>query len=84
MSPRIFEHLKDQRPGALGEIQLTDAIAALMKEEKVYAYKFKGKRYDIGDKFGYIKAILDIALEREDLKGDLFPYICELAKKKEC
>lgn len=84
LSPGIFEHLKDQRPGALGEIQLTDAIAALMKEEKVYAYEFKGKRYDIGDKFGYIKAILDIALEREDLKGDLFPYICELAQKKEC
>lgn len=81
LSPAIFERLQNQQPGALGEIQLTDAIAGLMKEENVYAYQFKGKRYDIGDKIGYIKAGLDFALEREDLKDKLMEYIRELAQK---
>ena len=60
LTPGIFEHLKDQKPGALGEIQLTDAIVKLMKEEKVHGYQFQGTRYDIGDKVGYLKAILDL------------------------
>lgn len=81
LSPAIFEHLKEQKPGALGEIQLTDAIASLMREEKVYAYQFTGKRYDIGDKIGYLKAILDFALERESLRQPLLDYIYELAEK---
>ena len=78
LSPGIFEHLSRQQPGALGEIQLTDAIAELMKKEKVYAYQFKGKRYDIGDKLGYLKAILDFALERDSLREALLGYIQEL------
>ena len=81
LTPGIFEHLKDQKPGALGEIQLTDAIVKLMKEEKVHAYQFQGTRYDIGDKVGYLKAILDFALERESLRKPLMDYICELAQR---
>lgn len=81
LTPGIFEHLKDQEPGALGEIQLTDAIVKLMKQEKVHGYQFKGTRYDIGDKVGYLKAILDFALERESLRKPLMDYICELAQR---
>lgn len=81
LTPGIFEHLKDQKPGALGEIQLTDAIVKLMKEEKVHGYQFQGTRYDIGDKVGYLKAILDFALERESLRKSLMDYICELAQR---
>lgn len=81
LTPGIFEHLKDQKPGALGEIQLTDAIVSLMKKEKVHGYQFKGTRYDIGDKVGYLKAILDFALERESLRKPLMDYICELAQR---
>lgn len=81
LTPGIFEHLKDQKPGALGEIQLTDAIVSLMKKEKVHAYQFQGTRYDIGDKVGYLKAILDFALERESLRKPLMDYICELAQR---
>ena len=81
LTPGIFEHLKDQQPGALGEIQLTDAIVSLMKKEKVHGYQFKGTRYDIGDKVGYLKAILDFALERESLRKPLMDYICELAQR---
>ena len=81
LTPGIFEHLKDQEPGALGEIQLTDAIVKLMKEEKVHGYQFQGTRYDIGDKVGYLKAILDFALERESLRKPLMDYICELAQR---
>ena len=81
LTPGIFEHLKDQEPGALGEIQLTDAIVSLMKKEKVHGYQFKGTRYDIGDKVGYLKAILDFALERESLRKPLMDYICELAQR---
>lgn len=81
LTPGIFEHLKDQKPGALGEIQLTDAIVSLMKKEKVHGYQFQGTRYDIGDKVGYLKAILDFALERESLRKPLMDYICELAQR---
>lgn len=81
LTPGIFEHLKDQEPGALGEIQLTDAIVKLMKQEKVHGYQFQGTRYDIGDKVGYLKAILDFALERESLRKPLMDYICELAQR---
>ncbi len=59
LSPRIFHHLASVQAGAGGEIQLTDGIAALLKEEKVLAYRFKGKRYDCGSKLGYLKAMVE-------------------------
>ena len=71
LTPEIFEMLETQEPGAGGEIQLTDAIDRLMDRQAVYAYDFEGNRYDVGDKFGFIKATIDFSLNREDLK-DLF------------
>ena len=73
--------MKTQTPGAGGEIQLTDSIRRLMELEKVYAYNFEGVRYDAGDKFGYVSAVIDFALEREDLKEKVLEH---LKKKLNC
>ena len=80
LTPRIFDILEKQKPGKGGEIQLTDAIRTLMDEENVYAYDFEGYRYDVGDKFGFVKATIDFALDREDLKENTLKYIKEIAK----
>ena len=84
LTPEIFDCIKKTSPGKGNEIQLTDAIRMLLKEEKrdVYAYKFKGKRYDAGDKLGYVKAIIDFALEREDLREEIGRYLREIEKKE--
>jgi UTP--glucose-1-phosphate uridylyltransferase len=71
LTPRIFEMLEQTTPGAGGEIQLTDAIAALLKEETVIAYPFEGKRYDCGSKEGYLEATVEYALSHAEL-GDSF------------
>lgn len=81
LNPSIFKLLKTQTPGAGGEIQLTDSIRRLMELEKVYAYNFEGVRYDAGDKFGYVSAVIDFALEREDLKEKVLEH---LKKKLNC
>lgn len=80
LTPEIFELLENQEPGANGEIQLTDSIRNLMISQAVYAYDFEGRHYDVGNKVEYIKAIIDFALEREDLHEQLQEYIKELAK----
>jgi UTP--glucose-1-phosphate uridylyltransferase len=67
LTPRIFELLEQTTPGAGGEIQLTDGIKALLKEEKVFGYTFEGKRFDAGDKFGMLQATVEFALKRPDL-----------------
>ncbi|HUZ04554.1 MAG TPA: UTP--glucose-1-phosphate uridylyltransferase GalU [Acidobacteriaceae bacterium] len=67
LTPRIFELLEKTPLGAGNELQLTDAIRSLLKHEKVYGYSFKGKRYDAGDKLGFLQATVQFALEREDL-----------------
>ena len=64
LTPRIFELLEQTTPGAGGEIQLTDGIKALLKEEKVFGYTFEGKRFDAGDKFGMLQATVEFALKR--------------------
>ena len=69
LTPRIFELLEETTPGAGGEIQLTDGIKALLKEEKVFGYTFEGKRFDAGDKFGMLQATVEFALKRRDF-GD--------------
>jgi UTP--glucose-1-phosphate uridylyltransferase len=71
LTPEIFDCIKQTSPGKGNEIQLTDAIKMLIEKEKkdVFAYKFKGKRYDAGDKLGYVKAIIDFALEKEEFSG---------------
>ena len=67
LTPEIFELLETQESGAGGEVQLTDAIKRLMDRQAVYAYDFEGVRYDVGDKFGFIKATIDFALDRDEL-----------------
>jgi UTP--glucose-1-phosphate uridylyltransferase len=81
LTPEIFDCIKKTSPGKGNEIQLTDAIRFLIEEEEVYGYAFTGKRYDAGDKVGYVKAIIDFALEREDLKDEIERYTLRKAKK---
>lgn len=79
--PEIFDCLKITPPGKGNEIQLTDAIRLLAEEEDVYGYAFDGTRYDAGDRIGYVKAIIDLALEREDLGEEIVRYIRNKARK---
>jgi len=78
LTPRIFTLLEETRPGAGGEIQLTDGIKALLKEEKVFGYTFKGKRYDAGDKFGMLQATVEFALKRPEFADKLRVYLKSL------
>lgn len=75
ITPEIFDILDKTKPGKGGEIQLTDALGELVKREAIYACSFEGKRYDIGDKFGFIQANIEYAFKREDLKEKLIPYL---------
>ena len=83
LTPEIFELLEKQEPGAGNEVQLTDAIDALNKTQRVFAREFKGKRYDVGDKFGFIKTSIDYALKHPQVKDDLKQYIIDLGKSLE-
>jgi len=78
LTPGIFEKLKTTPKGAGGEIQLTDAIAELRQDEKVYAYHFEGKRYDCGSKLGYLQANVEYGLMHEELGEDFKKYIKSL------
>lgn len=75
LTPSIFEHLEKIGRGSGGEIQLTDGIAALMREEAVYAYRFTGKRYDCGSKLGYLQATVEYALGHPSLGRDFRKYL---------
>jgi len=75
LTPRIFELLETTERGAGGEIQLTDAIAALLQEERVLAYRFEGKRYDCGSKLGYLEATVEYALKHDELREDFQAYL---------
>jgi UTP--glucose-1-phosphate uridylyltransferase len=79
LTPRVFTLLEETQPGAGGEIQLTDGIKALLKEEKVFGYTFEGKRFDAGDKFGMLQATVEFALKREDLGAKFRDYLKALA-----
>ncbi len=79
---RIFDTLRETKPGVGGEIQLTDAIKASVAYNPCYACIFTGERYDIGDKFGFIKATIDYALKREDLGPQVKEYIESLVSKE--
>ncbi|MGB9975783.1 UTP--glucose-1-phosphate uridylyltransferase GalU [Thermovenabulum sp.] len=81
ITPRIFEILENTRPGRGGEIQLTDALKGLLDYEVMYAYNFEGKRYDVGDKMGYLAATVEFALKREDLNGIFRDYLINLLGK---
>lgn len=78
LTPTIFDILKNQDPGKGGEIQLTDALRTLVKQEAIYAYYFEGRRYDVGDKLGFLEATIDFALKREELRDGLLEYIKNL------
>lgn len=80
ITPRIFEILENTKPGAGGEIQLTDALKELLNFEVIYAYNFEGRRYDVGDKLGYLIATVEYALKRDDLKQDFGKYLINLMK----
>ena len=82
LTPEIFELLETQGKGAGGEIQLTDAIKRLLDRQAVYAYDFEEKRYDVGDKFGFIKATIDFALDREDLHDQVSKHIQDIVNNK--
>ncbi|MGL6104537.1 UTP--glucose-1-phosphate uridylyltransferase GalU [Romboutsia sp.] len=75
ITPDIFKILENQEPGKGGEIQLTDALKTLGKHEAIYAYNFEGRRYDVGDKFGFLEATIDFALKRDNLRDDLLNYM---------
>lgn len=75
LTPRIFHHLQHVQAGAGGEIQLTDAIAALIEEERVLAYRYKGKRYDCGSKLGFLQATVAMGLEHTEVKEEFAEYL---------
>jgi len=75
LTPRVFELLETTKPGAIGEIQLTDGILALLKEEKVFGYSFEGRRFDAGDKFGMLTATVEFALKRPEFGDKLREYL---------
>ena len=79
ISPAIFDILEHTAPGKGGEIQLTDALKELATVEAMYAYNFKGKRYDVGDKVGFLKATVEYALRRDNLKDGFMEYIRGIA-----
>jgi len=75
ITPEIFEILEKTEPGKGGEIQLTDALAKLNKRQAIYGCRFSGQRYDVGDRLGYLKAIVEMALARNDLKDGFKEYL---------
>ena len=75
LTPAVFETLSETKPGAGGELQLTDGLRCLLKREKMYAYVYEGRRYDAGDKLGFLKATVEFALKRPDLGGPLREYL---------
>jgi len=82
ITPQIFKILEETKPGKGGEIQLTDALLKLIDEEAMYAYDFEGTRYDVGDKLGFLKATVEYALRREDLRDGFIEYLNTLKNKK--
>jgi UTP--glucose-1-phosphate uridylyltransferase len=83
MTPEIFDILENLEPGKGGEIQLTDAIDILNKTQRVFAKEFKGERYDVGDKFGFLKTTIQYGLKHPQVKDNLRQYIVDLAKDLE-
>ncbi len=80
-TPKVFEKLRITKPGKGGEIQLTDAIKLLLEEEQVYAYSINNKVYDTGTPVGYIKTLMDIALQREDIREEILQYLSDLINR---
>lgn len=75
LSPNIFEHIRNLKPGAGGEYQLTDAIQSLLAKEQVLAYEYQGVRYDCGSKLGYLKATVELALRHPEVKDEFAEFL---------
>ncbi|MFN3715195.1 MAG: UTP--glucose-1-phosphate uridylyltransferase GalU [Thiobacillus sp.] len=75
LTPRIFHHIEHLQPGAGGELQLTDAIAALLREQQVLAYAYDGIRYDCGSKLGYLQATVEYALKHQEVSAEFAAYL---------
>lgn len=80
ITPEIFRHLENTKPGAGGEIQLTDGLKTLAEEQGMYAYDFEGRRYDVGDRLGFLEATVEYALRREELRDDFMQYLKGIVK----
>ncbi|MDD3223930.1 MAG: UTP--glucose-1-phosphate uridylyltransferase GalU [Clostridium sp.] len=80
ITPQIFDILENTKPGKGGEIQLTDALKTLMQQEAMYAYAFEGRRYDVGDKLGFLEATVEFALKRPDLQKQFMKYLLTVKK----
>lgn len=83
LTPEIFDLLDTQKPGAGHEIQLTDAIDRMNKTQRVFAHEFTGQRFDVGNKFGYVKTNIEYGLTHPEVKDKLKPYLVQLAKELE-
>ncbi len=82
INPGIFDILAETKPGKGGEIQLTDALKVLAGKEDMYAYIFEGKRYDVGNKQGFLEATVETALRRSDLREEFLAYLIRLVEKE--
>ena len=82
LTPEIFEALRNLEPGVGGEIQLTDAINALAQQQAVYAHVFEGGRFDVGNKLDYMKAMIELAIDREDVGKELKRWLADLVQRK--
>ena len=82
ISPRIFDILANTKPGVGNEIQLTDALKELVIKENMYAYNFEGKRYDVGNKQGFLEATVEMALRRTDLRDEFLKYLVKVVEKE--
>ena len=80
ITPEIFAILEQTAPGRGGEIQLTDALKVLAQEQAMYAYDFVGRRYDVGDKQGYLEATVEYALRRPEMREKFLRYLEEIVK----
>jgi UTP--glucose-1-phosphate uridylyltransferase len=83
LTPQIFQFLEEQEVGAGGEIQLTDAIQKLNRIQRVFAYDFEGRRYDVGEKIGFIKTTIEFALKNDELHDDVLHFMKELIEQEE-
>ena len=80
ITPKIFEILENTKPGKGNEIQLTDALLKLIEHEAMYAYDFEGRRYDVGDKLGFLQATVEYALRKEELRDGFIEYLNNIIK----
>ena len=82
LTPEIFMFLENQNVGAGGEIQLTDAIQSLNEIQRVFAYDFEGKRYDVGEKLGFVQTTIEMALQHEELRDDMLVMMKKILEEQ--